>query len=227
MDSVALAGVVLFCLLGAVFIGMAIRSRLPTNHLSADSTDAIKLATAIVGTLAAIALGFVTSSAKTASTVLRPILERLLPRSSFLTESWATTARKRLVLGARLRISCSFKLDRPASIGFADDSALEAFQDKLRALVPATTAQRSLQARALEVSGKIAETHGHRDETGSEVFLGPFVAILFSGFHSSSALSGSCAAEHDGYNHCPHLCFVGSGRGLSHCRYVPSPSGAY
>ncbi|WP_256730415.1 hypothetical protein [Pseudomonas sp. ANT_H12B] len=38
--------------------------RLPIHHLDAESKDVIRLATAVVGTLSALALGFLTASAK-------------------------------------------------------------------------------------------------------------------------------------------------------------------
>ena len=65
MDSVILGGIVFCCLLGAALIGALLRRYLPEPHLSTESKDAIKLPTAIVATLSAIALGLLTASAKT------------------------------------------------------------------------------------------------------------------------------------------------------------------
>ena len=53
MTSVVYGGIVLVCLFGASMLAMLLRDRLPQNHLSDSSRDAIKLATAVVGTLAA------------------------------------------------------------------------------------------------------------------------------------------------------------------------------
>jgi hypothetical protein len=44
---------------------MTLRAVLPAHHLNSDSKDAIKLATAVVATLAALALGLLVASAKT------------------------------------------------------------------------------------------------------------------------------------------------------------------
>lgn len=178
MASVALAGIVLFCLLGSAFIGMILRSHLPAAHLSADSIDAIKLATAIVGTLAGIALGFLTASAKTAFDSAEADLRTSVAEIILLDRIMAHYGPETQDARSSLAKFVTLKLDRQASLGFADDSALEAVQAKLRALVPATAAQRSLQARAIEVSGQIAETHWHLDETGSEVLPPPFVVVL-------------------------------------------------
>ena len=51
-------------------------------------------------------------------------------------------------------------------------------QNKLRSLVPETAPQRLLQARALEISGKIAEAYWLLVETESEEPPLPFVVIL-------------------------------------------------
>jgi hypothetical protein len=66
LSSLALGGIVFLCLFGAALLGMLLRFRLPDHHLSTESRDTIKLATAIVGTLSALALGLLIASAKSA-----------------------------------------------------------------------------------------------------------------------------------------------------------------
>jgi hypothetical protein len=56
--------VVLGVLLTALALGRWIRSRLPEHHLSADSKDTIKVAMGLVGTMTALVLGLLVSSAK-------------------------------------------------------------------------------------------------------------------------------------------------------------------
>src|SRR4051794_3858010 len=56
MDPLAVGGIVLVCLFGGCVLGMALSAALPEHHLSSDARDAIKLATAIVATLSALAL---------------------------------------------------------------------------------------------------------------------------------------------------------------------------
>lgn len=60
-----IGGAVFACLVAATLIGMALRARLPDHYLDAASKDVIRLATAIVGTLSALALGLLIASAKT------------------------------------------------------------------------------------------------------------------------------------------------------------------
>ena len=48
----------------ATSIGLVVRGRLPDHHLNAESKDVIRLATAVVGTLSALAIGLLIASAK-------------------------------------------------------------------------------------------------------------------------------------------------------------------
>jgi hypothetical protein len=58
-------GIIAFVFIfGAAVGGMLLRSRLPDHHLAPDSRESIKLATAIIGTLSALALGLLIASAK-------------------------------------------------------------------------------------------------------------------------------------------------------------------
>jgi hypothetical protein len=64
MSPAIVAAAVLACLLIAVFLGKRIGRRIPEQHLSADSRDAVKLATGLVATMAALLLGLLVSTAK-------------------------------------------------------------------------------------------------------------------------------------------------------------------
>jgi hypothetical protein len=64
MSSTITALIVFGCLVGAVVFGMALRRRLPENHLTTDSRDVVKLAMGLVATMAALVLGLLVSSAK-------------------------------------------------------------------------------------------------------------------------------------------------------------------
>lgn len=70
------------CLFGATLVGILIRSRIPSYHLDIDSKEVIRLSTAVVGTLSALALGLLISSAKNvfdnAETELRTSVARVL-----------------------------------------------------------------------------------------------------------------------------------------------------
>jgi hypothetical protein len=167
---------VFFCLLGAALLGALLRSHLPETHLSPDSKDAIKLATAIVATLSAISLGFLTASAKTAFDHAEADLRMSVAHVVLLDREMAHYGPQTQDARDLLRKFIEAQLYRTNSD--TSDLAIEMVQDQLRSLAPETAAQRLLQTRALEVSGKIAETHWLLVETGSEELPGPFMIIL-------------------------------------------------
>jgi uncharacterized membrane protein YoaK (UPF0700 family) len=64
MHSVAVSFIVFGCVFAAAVVGMVVR--VPQEHLGADAKDVVRLATGLVATMAAMVLGMLVSSAKTA-----------------------------------------------------------------------------------------------------------------------------------------------------------------
>ena len=65
MNAFLVGPIAFACFIAATLMGMLVARSLPAHHLTTEARDVIKLATAIVGTLAALALGLLISSAKT------------------------------------------------------------------------------------------------------------------------------------------------------------------
>ncbi|MGO4736105.1 DUF4239 domain-containing protein [Bosea sp. 2KB_26] len=179
MDPYVIGGIAFLCVFGAALIGMFLRARLPDHHLSPESRDAIKLATAVVGTLSALALGLLIASAKRsfdeAGTGLRTTAARVLLLDRVMAhygpEATETRAMLRKLLETRLS-------DAGSERSLDDGLDVEPVQDALRNLSPQTDAQRWLQTRALQLSGQIAEARWMRAETEVGGFPGAFLAIL-------------------------------------------------
>ena len=186
MSPIVIGCIAFLCVFGAALVGMAVRSRLPDHHLAAESRDAIKLATAIIGTLSALALGLLIASAKrsfddagterrtSAARVL--LLDRVLARYGPEAQPLRVTLRK--AVEARLSAEQGDGRDAPLAEGFD----VEDIQEGLRALTPQTEAQRLLRARAIQVSGDIAEARWLRTETEVGGFPTPFLAVLILWF---------------------------------------------
>lgn len=187
MGALGIGGIVLLFVFGAAWAGIALRERLPDHHLSSDSKDAIRLATAVVGTLSALAIAFLIASAKSsfddAEAELRTSAARLILLDRVMAhygpEADDTRKLMRDLLDKRLRHSWTTGEVTQLSEDIGDKyPGIEPVQEELRALSPNTDAQRSLQARALEVSGQIAEVHWMMLETGTEGLPVPFLTIL-------------------------------------------------
>lgn len=183
MSPLAIGGITFCLVFGAACLGMLLHARLPDGHLSGDSRDAIKLATAIVGTLSALALGLLIASSKRSlddgNTELRIWSARVVLLDRVMAHYGPETKEMRLALRALLeaRIRHTSGAYRGA-ISADDDLDVEPVQDGLRRLTPENDAQRWLQTRALQLSGEIAEAHWLRPETETEEFPSLFVAFL-------------------------------------------------
>jgi hypothetical protein len=64
MSSLGLSLIVFVFIFGGAIVGMILRRALPDHHVRDDSRDVIKLATGLVGTMAALVLGLLVASAK-------------------------------------------------------------------------------------------------------------------------------------------------------------------
>ncbi|CAH1670921.1 conserved membrane hypothetical protein [Hyphomicrobiales bacterium] len=187
MSPLAIGCIAFVFVFGGALAGMWLRSRLPEHHLGTESRDAIKLATAIIGTLSALALGLLIASAKrsfddagaerrtSAARVL--LLDRVMAHYGPETQALRVSLRK--LLAARLNAE-EEAVSRDVSL--AEGVDVEAIQDGLRSLTPQNEAQRLLQARALQVSGDIAEARWQRTETEVGGFPTPFLAVLILWF---------------------------------------------
>ncbi|OWV83290.1 DUF4239 domain-containing protein [Rhizobium sp. R693] len=186
MTALETGCIVALLLACAALLGTRISRRLPDHHLSTDSKEAIKLATAVVGTLSALALGFLVASAKTtfddAETELKTSAARLILLDRVLAQYGAETAeaRKKLANLVEGRIEQSWGGFAGGTIGrrSADDLGVEPVQTMLRALTPDDDIHHLLKTRALEVSGDIAEAHWLVLETGNEGLPTAFLVVL-------------------------------------------------
>jgi hypothetical protein len=187
VSSVVLGAIVFFVLCVATVAGMRARFRLPDHHLNLESKDVIRLATAVVGTLSALALGLLIASAKstfdTADTEMRSSVARVLLLDRVMAHYGPETEEAR----QSLRTLVERRLERGWSVATTDQASgkfpgdyrdIEAVQDRLRELKPQTDAQRLLQGRALEISGEVAEAHWLLVETDSEGLPWAFLTIL-------------------------------------------------
>src|SRR5215472_11643632 len=78
MNSIAIGAITFVLVFGGALLGTLIGPRIPRSHLDADTKDVVRLAMAMVGTMAAIALGLLISSAYSYYTNLASEVEHAL-----------------------------------------------------------------------------------------------------------------------------------------------------
>ncbi|HME69922.1 MAG TPA: hypothetical protein VKM54_08645 [Myxococcota bacterium] len=196
MSPNEIAVIVFGCTFGGAILGMLIAGRLPDHHLSSDSRDVVKMAVGTVATLSALVLGLLIASAKrsfqTRDSELRHFFANLilLDRQLVHYGPEAQEARELLKRYARYKLDATWKARASRSAEDPDGwMLLEDLQDRVRALTPASDAQRWLQSRALQISGDLAQTRWLLGlQTGSAipaaflVFLVFWLVAIFSSF---------------------------------------------
>lgn len=187
MNALMLAAGVFVVLGIATMIGMALRCRLPSHHLNPESKDVIRLATAVVATLSALALGLLIASAKSdydaAQSELAGTAARIVLLDRLMAQYGSDTDEARLQLRQLIetRLDQGWSIDSENSSSQSSASAsrqIETVQASLRALNPENQIETLIQSRALEVSGQIAEAQWLQAESADEGLPAGFLVVL-------------------------------------------------
>lgn len=175
---------ILACVFGGTLLGFFLRYLLPDHHLSKESQDAVKLGTGLISTMAALVLGLLVSSAKTAydrqkdevtemsANVLR--LDRTLSFYGPETQAIRATMHKAVeTFIARLWEHTAPPANvSPLSVGG------EAAYEGILQLQPTTPMQHKLQSQAESIMNDISRTrHLLLQQSGSSISR-PLLCIL-------------------------------------------------
>ena len=186
MSAVTISLIALAFVFGGALLGMFLRKTLPDHHVSADSRGLIMLGTGLVGTMAAIVLGMMVSSAKssydtqrndlTAMTAKIILLDRLLAHYGPETRE----ARERLRTVIQLTIDHIWPQDRSRTAELAPTavSSNEVLYDLILRLSPTSDAQRTLRDRAIVLASDLGEMRWLMFEEARNSVPLPFLAIL-------------------------------------------------
>ena len=157
--------IVLACVFGSAMLGLYLQKILPDNHLSSESKDAVKLATGLIATMAALLLGLLVSSAKSSFDKIDNALVETAARILVLDRALAdygpeTQAIRHAIKNyyiSRVGMLTSNKKSEVNKIGGQKTTAsFEVFRAKLLQLSPGNDSQRQLQAQALEAYNELA-----------------------------------------------------------------------
>jgi hypothetical protein len=166
--------------------GLWLRYKLPEDHLSGDSKDVIRLATALIGTMAAVVLALLFASTRgtyehTNSNVAR-LTAGVLELDTILKEYGGPDSK---VLRQALRDDVKFMVAgiwrddaAPTADLLRPVSQEETVMYRLRTLVPRTPVQGSLQARALQVSVDVDQTRLILFAQPEDTLAKPFITVL-------------------------------------------------
>jgi hypothetical protein len=198
MSPIADALLVFVCVFASGLLGLSLRGLLPERHLAEDSMGMVRLGTGVLATLTALVLGLLVASAKSNYDRVSDDVTKGAVSILLLDRTLAQYGEETRTARAELRTAVSSMVDRvfgshgsgagtlDSAEGLARSERLEA---DLRNLTPQNDMQRSLQARALEISNDIAQTRllVINQAQGSLpaaflVVLVLWLAIMFAGF---------------------------------------------
>jgi hypothetical protein len=172
---------------GGALLGMLLRAILPEPHLSPDSKDVVRLGSGLIATLLALVLGLLIASAKNAydtqSAQIKQMTAQIILLDRFLDHYGpeAETERKLLRSAVASLVGRIWQENRSTSVTtapFVATTTAEEFFDKLLELSPRNEAQRSYQARAMQVSNDLAQTRLLLFAQADNSIPIPFLAVL-------------------------------------------------
>jgi hypothetical protein len=184
LSPIYVSGIVFALIFGSTLAGMLLRSILPEHHLSADSKEVVRLATALIATLAALVLGLLIASTRssyveTSGQISRAIadivvLDRLL-------DEYGPDAMplRQMLRGSIAPMANSIWRDGAQDGGpFRPNTQGETAFFALQELMPKDVVQRALQARAVQISTDLAQTRLLLFAQPADAMSTPFLIVL-------------------------------------------------
>jgi hypothetical protein len=184
MSPLALSCIIFILIIGGIFLGTLLRSALPGHHLSKDSQDIIRLGAGLVATIAALVLGLLITAAKSSFDTQNSQVKQITANIILLDELLAQYGPETRAIRQQMRSTIAPFADRlwrkevgPAK-RFEFSEAGEKIYLAVQALSPQNDLQRSLQARAAQISTDLAQTRLLLFVESDNLIPAPFLAIL-------------------------------------------------
>jgi hypothetical protein len=185
MNSIEISGIVLASTYGGSLCGMALHAALPKPQMSPEAKDLIKLGMGLIGTMTALVLGLLISSAKDSFDSKSKELIDMSADLVMLDRTLAHYGPEAGPIRVLLYRTVARVLDQTWSRGRNQSSrrdpaaaGAETLYDKIQALSPASNAERSLQSQALSMATVIGKTRWLMFEQDSNSITTPFLAML-------------------------------------------------
>lgn len=200
MSPIATATLAFFLILGSAVIGTLVRAKLPEHHLTGDSKEVIRLATALVATLTGLVLALMFAATRTSFENTNTTVSRLAVNLADLDEHLEDYGPETLPIRRQLRADLNVLIDSiwqedavAAGRAVPRRSHGVAALAMIRELQPKTPAQSSIQARLFLISGDITQLRltllGQPPDSVSTPFMVVLVLwlmFIFSTFAMSS-----------------------------------------
>ena len=185
MNSPVIAVLAFAGILGAVLLGMRLRSALPDHHLSPEAKDTVRLGMGLVATMTALLLGLLIASAKGSYDTQRGQVIQMAAKVGFLDRVLAIYGPETAETRALLRTSTEGLIqklwpDRRSEEAEVDPaiSTAQALYGSIQKLAPQNDEQRALKAQALEAVTDLSKTRWLLFAQADTSIPTPFLVIV-------------------------------------------------
>jgi ABC-type multidrug transport system fused ATPase/permease subunit len=167
MNDLLISLLVFAVIFGGALAGVAVRPLLSESHLQPDSKDVVKMATGLIGTLAALVLGLLIASAKSSFDQKTNQVRQMTTSIILLDDLLAQYGPEAAPVRNRLRQSIQPLANRiwheeealtGKPVHFEISAQSSTFENELESLSPKNDVQRSLQSRAIAAFTEGAQT---------------------------------------------------------------------
>jgi hypothetical protein len=183
VEPIRVSAIIFFCIFGGAVLGMWLRGILPQHHLDGETKDLIKLAVALIGTMAAMLLGLLVASAKSAYDAQRTELTQMAADTILVDRMLAHygpetgEARgllKEAVAGMLGRIWGQDRGAPPTQV------SNEILFDKIQELVPQNDSQRALKSQVSSMAFNVGQMRWLLfEQSGSSISVPFLVVVVF------------------------------------------------
>ena len=195
MSAMGISMLMFVCVFGGALCGMLLHATLPKHHLSADSTDIVKLGTGLVATMSALILALLIASTKSSYDTQRSDLTQMAVNVVLLDRALASYGSetqeacqllRRAVADTLTQMWPEDRAQRPQlapteqGLGGFISAGKGGLYDTLQALTPHQDAQRALQTEALSLTRTLGQTRWLMFEQEETSIPMPFLVVLIA-----------------------------------------------
>jgi hypothetical protein len=187
MNDLLISLLVFAVIFGGALVGMVVRPLLSERHLHPDSRDVVKMATGLIGTLAALVLGLLIASAKSSfdqkTNQVRQMTTAIIVLDDLLAQYGPEAAGVRNLLRQTIqplanRIWREQEIPTGKPVHFESTAQSWTFENELERLSPKDDVQRSLQSRAIQTFTEGAQIRLQLFAQAGGSIPTPFLIIL-------------------------------------------------